>query len=57
VPVHGSVADAGATWSAQRQLSERFELVVPNRRGFPPAAPCYGVGVMFWFRRNRFSGS
>jgi pimeloyl-ACP methyl ester carboxylesterase len=34
--VHGSVANAEATWSAQRPLSERFELVAPNRRGFPP---------------------
>jgi len=25
-----------ATWAAQRALLERFELVVPNRRGFPP---------------------
>ena len=25
-----------ATWAAQRPLAERFELVVPNRRGFPP---------------------
>src|SRR5689334_3752066 len=24
------------TWGAQRPLAERFELVVPNRRGFPP---------------------
>jgi pimeloyl-ACP methyl ester carboxylesterase len=34
--VHGSVANADATWSGQRPLSERFELVAPNRRGFPP---------------------
>src|ERR1051325_4722502 len=34
--VHGSVANAEATWSAQRPLAERFELVAPNRRGFPP---------------------
>jgi pimeloyl-ACP methyl ester carboxylesterase len=25
-----------ATWAAQRPLADRFELVVPNRRGFPP---------------------
>jgi pimeloyl-ACP methyl ester carboxylesterase len=24
------------TWAAQRPLAERFELVIPNRRGFPP---------------------
>ena len=34
--VHGSVVNGEATWSAQRPLAERFELVVPNRRGFPP---------------------
>jgi len=34
--VHGSVVNGEATWGAQRPLGERFELVVPNRRGFPP---------------------
>jgi pimeloyl-ACP methyl ester carboxylesterase len=34
--VHGSVVNGEATWSAQRPLAEQFELVVPNRRGFPP---------------------
>jgi pimeloyl-ACP methyl ester carboxylesterase len=34
--VHGSVVNGEATWTAQRPLAERFELVVPNRRGFPP---------------------
>jgi pimeloyl-ACP methyl ester carboxylesterase len=34
--VHGSVANAELTWSAQRPLADRFELVTPNRRGFPP---------------------
>jgi pimeloyl-ACP methyl ester carboxylesterase len=34
--VHGSVVNGEATWGAQRPLAERFELVVPNRRGFPP---------------------
>ena len=34
--VHGSVVNGEATWNAQRPLAERFELVVPNRRGFPP---------------------
>ena len=34
--VHGSVVNAELTWSAQRPLTERFELVAPNRRGFPP---------------------
>jgi len=34
--VHGSVVNGEVTWNAQRPLGERFELVVPNRRGFPP---------------------
>jgi pimeloyl-ACP methyl ester carboxylesterase len=34
--VHGSVVNGDATWVAQRPLAERFDLVVPNRRGFPP---------------------
>ena len=34
--VHGSVANATATWRAQRPLAAEFELVVLNRRGFPP---------------------
>jgi len=34
--VHGSVVNGDTTWAAQRPLAERFELVVPNRRGFPP---------------------
>jgi pimeloyl-ACP methyl ester carboxylesterase len=33
--VHGSVVNAVA-WSAQRPLAGRFDLVAPNRRGFPP---------------------
>lgn len=34
--VHGSVVNGDTTWAAQRPLEERFELVIPNRRGFPP---------------------
>jgi pimeloyl-ACP methyl ester carboxylesterase len=34
--VHGSVVNGDATWAAQRPLEDRFDLVVPNRRGFPP---------------------
>src|SRR5438046_9299824 len=34
--VHGSVVNGDATWGAQHALAERFELVIPNRRGFPP---------------------
>ena len=34
--VHGSVVNGDLTWGAQAPLAERFELVIPNRRGFPP---------------------
>ena len=34
--VHGSVVNGEATWGAQHTLADRFELVIPNRRGFPP---------------------
>ena len=34
--VHGSVVNGELTWSAQQPLAERFEVVAPNRRGFPP---------------------
>jgi pimeloyl-ACP methyl ester carboxylesterase len=34
--VHGSVVNAELTWSAQKPLAERFGIVAPNRRGFPP---------------------
>ena len=34
--VHGSIVNGEATWGAQAPLADRFELVVPNRRGFPP---------------------
>ncbi len=34
--VHGSVINSELTWSAQRPLADRFEVVAPNRRGFPP---------------------
>ena len=34
--VHGSVVNGDLTWAAQKPLAERFELVIPNRRGFPP---------------------
>src|SRR5256885_9619227 len=41
--VHGSVVNGEATWAAQRPLAERFELVVPNRRGFPPGPDVQSV--------------
>ena len=34
--VHGSVSNGSRTWRAQRQLGESYELVVLDRRGFPP---------------------
>jgi pimeloyl-ACP methyl ester carboxylesterase len=34
--VHGSVVNAELTWKVQKPLAERFEIVAPNRRGFPP---------------------
>jgi pimeloyl-ACP methyl ester carboxylesterase len=40
VLVHGSVTGGRPTWSAQRRgLGERFDLVVLERRGFPPGPP------------------
>jgi len=34
--VHGSVVNAELTWSAQKTIADRFEIVAPNRRAFPP---------------------
>ena len=34
--VHGSVVNSDLTWSGQKPLADRFEIVAPNRRGFPP---------------------
>ena len=39
VLVHGSVGNGPATWSAVQPLAERWELVVPNRGGYPPNPP------------------
>jgi pimeloyl-ACP methyl ester carboxylesterase len=36
VLVHGSVSNGHRTWGAQRPLGSSYELVVLNRRGFPP---------------------
>ena len=36
VLVHGSVSNGPRTWRAQAPLAASFELVVLNRRGFPP---------------------
>ena len=43
VLVHGSVVGGRATWGAQRPLSERFEVVVVERPGFPPLPPAARV--------------
>ena len=34
--VHGSVVNGDATFGAQKPLADRFDIVVLNRRGFPP---------------------
>src|SRR5437763_7345180 len=34
--VHGSGVNSELTWNAQKPLADRFEIVAPNRRGFPP---------------------
>jgi len=34
--VHGSVVNGDATFGAQKPLADRFDVVVLNRRGFPP---------------------
>lgn len=43
VLVHGSVTGGERTWSAQRPLAARWELVVLNRPGFPPSPPVQRV--------------
>ena len=37
--VHGSVGTGAITWGAQRDLAERFTLVVLDRPGYPPNPP------------------
>jgi pimeloyl-ACP methyl ester carboxylesterase len=39
VLLHGSVTNAALSWSGQAALAARFELVLPNRPGFPPNPP------------------
>ncbi len=39
VLVHGSVGNGPATWAAVEPLRNRFELIVPNRGGYPPNDP------------------
>jgi pimeloyl-ACP methyl ester carboxylesterase len=37
--VHGSVGNSAATWAAQKELADRFELVFHTRSGYPPRPP------------------
>ena len=39
VLVHGSVGNADSAWVPVRPLGDRFELVTPNRGGYPPNPP------------------
>jgi pimeloyl-ACP methyl ester carboxylesterase len=39
VLVHGSIVDATVTWRAQRELADRWSLVLPNRPGFGASPP------------------
>ena len=34
--VHGSVGNAASTWAQQRELADRFTLVLVTRPGYPP---------------------
>jgi len=52
--VHGSVVNAELTWAAQKPLADRFALVLPNRRGFPPGPDVDRVDFddeAVWFER------
>src|SRR3954464_11652492 len=39
VLLHGSVTNAALSWRKQRALGADYELVLPNRPGFPPGPP------------------
>ncbi|TML43172.1 MAG: alpha/beta hydrolase [Actinobacteria bacterium] len=39
VLVHGSVGNAPATWAQQRELADRYTLVLVTRPGYPPGPP------------------
>jgi pimeloyl-ACP methyl ester carboxylesterase len=39
VLIHGSGGNADSAWGPVRPLGERFELVTPNRGGYPPNPP------------------
>ena len=58
--VHGSVVNAELTWAAQKPLADRFELVLPNRRGFPPGPDVAHVDFeneAVWFEQFLDAGS
>ena len=43
VLVHGAMTSSSHTWARQESLADRWELVIPDRRGFepnPPAGRC-----------------
>ena len=42
VLVHGAVNNGEASWSKQQPLAERWQLIVPDRRGFFPNPPAHG---------------
>jgi pimeloyl-ACP methyl ester carboxylesterase len=39
VLLHGSIVDASRTWRCQRELAQRWTLVIPNRPGFGASPP------------------
>src|SRR3954469_14589187 len=39
VLLHGSVTNAALSWRKQQALGAEYELVLPNRPGFPPGPP------------------
>jgi pimeloyl-ACP methyl ester carboxylesterase len=43
VLLHGSVTNAALSWRKQGPLASRFELVLPNRPGFPGGPPAERV--------------
>jgi pimeloyl-ACP methyl ester carboxylesterase len=43
--VHGSVNDGATAFSAQRPLAERWQIVIPNRRGYGKNPPITRVDV------------
>jgi pimeloyl-ACP methyl ester carboxylesterase len=47
VLLHGSVTNAALSWGSQATLADRFELVLPNRAGFPPRPPVERVDFDF----------